>query len=103
MTNEEMERAIEFLLAGQATLEQRIEQTNTQLQQTDAQLQQTNQQLAELGRLLETHAETQSEFIEIATRSIEALTAAQSQTDARLNILIGVVERHVTQGHDRQG
>ncbi len=50
-----MERAIEFLLAGQATIEQRIEQTH-------AQVQQTNQQLAELGRQLEAYAETQSDL-----------------------------------------
>jgi prefoldin subunit 5 len=31
MTGEEMERAIEFLLQNQATLEQRVEQTQAQL------------------------------------------------------------------------
>ena len=38
MTGEEMERAIEFLLQNQATLEQRVEQTQAQLSQTQAQL-----------------------------------------------------------------
>ena len=85
MTNEEMERAIEFLLTHQATLEQRITETNAQV--------------AETSRQLALYAETQSEFIEIATRSIEALTAAQQRTDERLNALISIVERHTADGH----
>jgi septal ring factor EnvC (AmiA/AmiB activator) len=92
MTNEEMERAIEFLLQHQATLEQRIEQTNEQLAKTDAQVAETNRQLA-------AYAETQSEFIAIVARSIQALIESQARTDERLNALIGVVERHVADGH----
>ncbi|MDQ1559709.1 MAG: hypothetical protein QOD32_2769 [Pyrinomonadaceae bacterium] len=78
MTGEEMERAIEFLLQSQATLEA---------------------QIAETGRQLSAYAETQSEFIEITSRNIDALTAAQTQTDTRLNKLIGLFEQHIVAGH----
>lgn len=110
MTSEEMERAIEFLLERQSASENRIEQTNAQIVQTNAQLAETSRQLA-------LYAETQTQFIEIATRSIEALAAAQVRTnkavarlaersaeiDARLNTLLNVVERHITETHGGQG
>jgi hypothetical protein len=78
MTGEEMERAIEFLLQSQARLET---------------------QIAETGRQLQTYAETQSEFIQIITRNVDALTAAQAQTDTRFNKLIGLFEQHIIAGH----
>lgn len=85
MTGEEMERAIEFLLQSQANLEA---------------------QIAETGRQLQTYAETQSQFIEITTRNIDALATAQAQTDTklkqtddRLNKLIGLFEQHIIAGH----
>ena len=46
MTNEEFERAIDFLLKSQAKSEARIEQTNEQLARTDEQLARTDEQLA---------------------------------------------------------
>jgi hypothetical protein len=75
MTGEEMQRAIEFLLEHHATLEARVEQTNAQL--------------GELARRLEAYAETQSEFIEIATHSIQALTDAQLRTEQVMTQLTG--------------
>jgi hypothetical protein len=78
MTGEEMERAIEFLLQSQVRLET---------------------QIAETGRQLQTYAETQSEFIQIMTRNVDALTAAQAQTDTRINKLIGLFEQHIIAGH----
>ena len=85
MTGEEMERAIEFLLQSQAALEA---------------------QVAATGKQLRAYAETQSEFIEIMTRNVDALTAAQARTDAglsktdeRLNKLIGLFEQHIVAGH----
>ncbi len=78
MTGEEMERAIEFLLKSQATLDAQIERTNRQL---------------------ETYAETQSEFIRATTASITGLAEAQAKTDARLNRLAGLFEQHIIAGH----
>jgi len=85
MTGEEMERAIEFLLKSQATLEA---------------------QVAETGRQLQVYAEAQSVFIETVTRSLEGqdkinanLRAADARTDERLNKLIGLFEQHIIAGH----
>ena len=79
MTGAEMERAIEFLIQSQANLETQIRETNRQLQ---------------------TYAETQTEFIQIVTRSLEgqaevnaSLLAAVARTDERLDRLEAVVER----------
>jgi prefoldin subunit 5 len=102
MTSEEMERAIEFLLGHQALLDQRIEQTNVQL--------------GELSQRLNTYAEIQSEFIEIATRSIQALSASQERTDRvlaqlsahqvdtdeRLDRLTALIERFISSGRNGQ-
>jgi hypothetical protein len=56
MTGEEVERAIEFLLKSQASLEGQIAETN---------------------RIVQMHAETQTEFIQIVTKAISDLAEAQ--------------------------
>jgi hypothetical protein len=87
MTGEEMERAIEFLLQSQASLESQVAETN---------------------RIVRLQAETQTEFIQIVTRHIEAqgeinasLRAAVSHTDERLDRLEALVERYI-EGHSNQ-
>ena len=116
MTGEEMERAIDFLLKSQANLEARIDQVNTnlgaridetsaQLAQTNRQLAETNRQLAETNRLVRLQGDTLSTFIEVTTSAFNdlaaaqsRLTAAQERTDERLNALINVVEKHISEG-----
>ncbi len=87
MTGEEMERAIEFLLQSQANLESHLVETN---------------------RIIQLHAETQTQFMQIVTRHIEAqgeinasLRAAVSRTDERLERLEALVERYI-EGRGRQ-
>jgi len=94
MTGEEMERAIEFLLQGQANHQVRLDELTAQVTATN--------------RRLEMYAETQSQFIEIVTRHIEAqgeinasLRAAVSRTDERLDRLEALVERYL-EGRDGQ-
>jgi hypothetical protein len=89
MTNEEVERAIAFILAQQARQDERINQTGAQI--------------AETSRQLAMYAETQTQFMEIATNAIQSLVTAQARTDARINALVGVVERHTGDGHGAQG
>jgi len=91
MTGEEMERAIEFLLQSQASHEARLGRTGQQLDQLTALVTETSQQL-------QAYAETQTQFIEIATRTMTGLAEAQSQTDARLDRLAALLERHLTEG-----
>ena len=95
MTGEEMERAIEFLLQSQAA-------HDTRLDQLAAQVSEIGRQLTETSRQLQSYAETQSEFIEIVTRTMTGLGEAQAHTDrvaaatdARLDRLAGLFEQHL--------
>ena len=102
MTGEEVERAIAFLLESQA--------------RHDTQIGELRDQIAETNRIVQMHAETQTQFIEIVSRTLEALGESQrrtdarlaeadarhsrraDETDARLDRLIGVVEKLVEPG-----
>lgn len=84
MTGEEMERAIEFLLQNQATLEERIEQTQAQL--------------AGLTAAVQMQADSQGQFNQTVTTAITALAEAQLKTEAKVDRLIGVVEKLVGGG-----
>jgi ABC-type enterochelin transport system substrate-binding protein len=102
MTGEEMERAIEFLLQGQANHQVRLDELAAQV--------------AETSRVVQLQAETQTEFIQIVTRHIEAqgeinaslraaasrtdeinasLRTAASRTDERIDRLEILVERYL--------
>ena len=121
MTGEEMERAIEFILQGQANFDAQLGQLlqrqanfETRLERLENGLEQTNQQVAETSRQLQVYAETQSEFIQIVTTTMQGLAAAiertnerlvlteehNMQTDERLNKLAGLVERIITEGRN---
>jgi hypothetical protein len=91
MSNDEVERAIGFLLESQA--------------KHDTQIGELREQIAETNRIVQLHAESQTEFIQIITRSIEAqgevnasLRAAVARTDERLDRLEAVVEKLVEHG-----
>lgn len=77
MTGEEMERAIDFLLKSQATLEGQIAETN---------------------RVVQMLAVSQAEFNETLTRAVTELAAAQKQTGARVDRLAEAVERFIAEG-----
>lgn len=93
MTGEEMERAIEFLLQNQATLEQRVEQTQVQLSETQGQLGQVVEFIAELNRVVQMQAESQGQLNQILTTAITALAESQAKTEAKVDRLAGLVER----------
>jgi hypothetical protein len=81
MTGEEMERAIEFLLQNQATLENRVTQTQ--------------EQLGELTRVVQMQANSQGQLNQTLTTAITALAEAQQKTEAKIDRLAGVVEKLV--------
>jgi prefoldin subunit 5 len=89
MTGEEMERAIEFLLRNQATLEQRVEQTQAQL--------------SELTRVVQMQAESQGRFNETITAAVASLAEAQTRTEAKVDRLVDVVGRLVERLAGGQG
>ena len=77
MTGEEMERAIEFLLENQATLEARVTQTQ--------------EQLADLTRVVRMQADSQSQFNQTVTTAITTLAEAQAKTEAKVDRLADLV------------
>lgn len=89
MTGEEMERAIDFLLQNQTTLEQRVERTQQQISETQGQLSQTVEAVAELNRVVRMQADSQSQFNQTLTMAVTALAEAQTNTEARLADLVG--------------
>jgi ABC-type transporter Mla subunit MlaD len=104
MTGEEMERAIDFLLRSQATLEGRIEQVNTNLGARIEELAGTVGELTgrvgelaesvtELNGVLRMQADSQSQFNQTLTTAVTALAEAQAKTEAKVERLAGMVER----------
>jgi hypothetical protein len=85
MTGEEMERAIEFLLRNQATLEERIDRTQEQLAQTV-------ESIAELNRVVHMQAESQGQLNQMLTTAITGLAEAQTRTETKVDRLTGIVE-----------
>lgn len=74
MTGEEMERAIEFLLQNQATLEERV---------------------TELSRIMQMQAESQGQLNQTLTIAITTLAEAQQKTESKVDRLTGIVEKLV--------
>ncbi|HEU4594793.1 MAG TPA: hypothetical protein VFS10_06460 [Pyrinomonadaceae bacterium] len=83
MTSEELERAIDFLLKSQATLEARIEQVNTnlsaQIARTNEQLTRTNEQLARTNEQLARTDEQLARTDEQIARTDEQLAQTNGQ------------------------
>jgi len=81
MTGEEMERAIEFLLQSQATLEERVTQTH--------------EQIGELNNIIRMQSESQGQLNQTIAQALTSLAEAQSGTEAKVDRLAGVVEKLV--------
>ena len=80
MTNEDMERAIEFLLQSQA-------QTVAQLAQTSRQVEVTAAALAEFKEFTRSNVEALNEHSRSIRETVRALTINQARTDERLDDL----------------
>jgi chromosome segregation ATPase len=126
MSNEEFERRMEFILEQQAKFEENFAkqqakfdknfakqqehhyQAIARLDRVDRQIAEVDRQIAELvaftGVLrdallgLTHHAERHDQQISANERAIAELAERGKETDARLNALILIVERHVS-GH----
>lgn len=86
MTTEEMERAIEFLIQSQASVEQRLEETNRQIVQT--------------GKQIETLADSQNDLTRTLTRYIEAQDRINSSVQHSIRDLASTVERYISEGRN---
>ncbi len=94
MTGEELERAIEFLIQSQVKAEARLDRND--------------RQIAETNRQLQIYAETQSQFIEIASGILERLSAQQARTEramaesnARTDERIAEIHRSIAESNAR--
>jgi len=99
MTPEEMQRTMEFLLAQQARFDGRLERILEEMREADARLREEDRRLREEDRRLrESQATLTASVLRIA-ELLEGVTEAQKRTDERLNVLVNVVEKHIT-GHN---
>lgn len=97
MTNEEMERAIEFVIKQQAQFSTDLQNVSGDLKKvTEAQLR-TEQNLGTTVELMGQLAQHQLETSEAQIRLDQAL----KETNERLNSLIVVVERYFSNGRGK--
>jgi phosphoribosylanthranilate isomerase len=110
MTGDEMDRAIEFLLQGQAKHEARLGELTDKVNQL-------TEQVIETNRIVQFHAETQTSFIQIVRQHIEAQVeinaslrvsinqadARITRTDTRIDRLEALVERYIEGRSNGQG
>lgn len=96
MTGEEMERAIEFLLQNQATLEGSLARTQSQLSDTQT-------QVAELVQVVRMQADSQGQFNQTLTTAVTALAEAQTKTEMKVDRLADVVGQLVERLADGRG
>ena len=102
MTGEEMERAIEFILQNQATLEERIEQTQAQIAETNRIVQMQAISQSEFNQTITAVITTLSESQQRLTESQQQLAESQRQladslqhTDRKLDALIDIVRERL--------
>lgn len=102
MTGDELDRAIDFLLKSQATLEARIEQVNQHLSERieevnkklGERIEETNRQLVDLKNLAGEQGQTLTHFIQVATHSFEQhdeTTREIKETNRRMSKAIGML------------
>ena len=97
MTNEDMERAIEFLVQQQAQFSADLQASRVEFDQKIAKLTDGVIGLAAIvGQITQKQLETDKSIKELSEQQVE--TAAQlKETDERLNIFINVVERYISE------
>jgi len=99
MTGEEMERAIEFILQNQATLEEHIKEANERIDQSNKRIEQVNRnlsgQIAELNHIVQMTATSQGQLNERMMTAITSLAVSQQHTDRKLDALIDIVRERL--------
>lgn len=82
LTNEEIERAIDFLLKSQANSEARIEQTNEQLNRLAGKVVELTVRFDQMSFQLGSYADTQVEFMRTMTMFMESEARFRKSTEA---------------------
>lgn len=103
MTNEEMQRAMEFIVAQEAKSSAKIDALADAQKRADERWTRADERWArteESIRALLTIAEMHEREIQANTQQILSLGETARTTDERLNTLINVVERHISEGRN---
>ena len=96
MTEEEMQKKMEFILEQQAQFAVNIETLREAQQRTESNLAQVVAAQAQMARS-QAHM---NEVVAVMAEAQERTDRKLAETDDRLNTLINVVERHVSEGHN---
>lgn len=87
MTNDDMERGIEFLLKSQANFDARQAEFEARLEQTNQKIEVMVETHTEFARFVRSFMESQGELNQSLRETVRALTLAQARTDERLSDL----------------
>ena len=107
MTNEEVERSIEFLLQGQANLESQMARSNSQMESAFKQIEQLSEQVRQVNEQVGVLAESQNEFTQIVLQHITAqgkINEGQREINAdvrdSIRVLTATVEKYFSDGRN---
>jgi vacuolar-type H+-ATPase subunit I/STV1 len=103
MTNEELEKRVEFIIEHQAQLTAKVEELASIQSQSEIRLRRVEESfvlLVQLAKIMDSRLDTLTQNVDALTEKVTALTDAQKNTDERLNTLIGVVERYISEGRN---
>jgi septal ring factor EnvC (AmiA/AmiB activator) len=99
MTDEEINRKFEVVANHLAALAVGMQQLQEAQARTDATVAQLTARVAEVTEQVAQIATQQTHMNEV----VAVIADAQQHTDERLNALIGMFERHITETHGGQG
>jgi len=100
MTGDEMQRAIDFIVEQEAKSSAKIDALAEAQKQAQKDAEQRWGRTEEGIRALLAIAELHEKEIQANTQQILSLGETTRATDDRLNVLINVVERHISEGHN---
>lgn len=99
MNEEERQRQMDFMLNQQAQFAADIQRLGEAQARTAEAQKRTDESLGKVVEVLNRLAEVTLAGFEEVRQSIAALAAKQLETEDKLNHLIVVVERHISEGH----
>jgi|ERR1044072_4005112 chromosome segregation ATPase len=92
MTNEEMQKTIEFILEQQAHFVTRMERDEARL----TRLEDAFATLVNIARITDERLDTMESRLSTLTEKMAVLAEAEAHMDKRLSALIDVVERYIS-------
>ena len=103
MTNEEMQRAMDFIVEQQASATSRIDALAATQQRSEERWARTEEGIRSLLTIAELHEreiQSHTQQIQAHTQQILSIGENAKATDERLNALINVVERQFSNGRN---